>query len=111
MFRVGQKVICVDVGPTPGLGNVSEEAGPLLEEGRIYIVRWVGENPYEPWRVYGTCLRVEGIERRQDKDPDWSDFPFRATRFRPIVERKTDISIFTEMLTPTPQRVRETTEG
>lgn len=32
---------------------------------------------------------------------------FRSKFFRPIVERKTSIAIFTEMLTPSPARSRE----
>ncbi|MCK1717207.1 hypothetical protein [Bradyrhizobium sp. 141] len=28
----------------------------------------------------------------------WPDYPFAAYRFRPAVERKTDISVFTEIL-------------
>jgi hypothetical protein len=33
-------------------------------------------------------------------DGDVGEIPFAAFRFRPVVERKTDISIFTAMLKP-----------
>ena len=39
-------------------------------------------------------------------DGKWRpDFGFRAARFRPVVERNTDISIFTKMLNPSKQTV------
>lgn len=105
-FRVGQKVVCVDAGKTPGI-NARGRAADYLKEGRVYTVRWVGECPHEPWRKLGVNIRLAEVNRGGDAErPEWNDFPFRATRFRPIVERSTDISIFTAMLTPKKTRVR-----
>lgn len=88
MFRVGQKVVCVDVsyfGP-----NTS-----LLRKGDVYTIASV--DAYEDAHgEYGVTL----VEIIPQPAPGWRD-GFRASRFRPVVERKTDISIFTAMLNPT----------
>lgn len=83
-FRVGQKVVCVRAA-----GN------HMLSEGQVYT--------------------VSGIATHRDGRPsvflaevvhDWTPhIPFYADRFRHIVEKKTDISIFTAMLDKTPERV------
>lgn len=83
VFRVGQKIICINASPFafgwPNPWAVGEE----LTDGTIYTVL----------AVDGDAIQIMEIKR-----------PFRwgyaASRFRPIVERKTDISIFTRMLTP-----------
>lgn len=73
-FRVGQKVVCVDAMPCT----------TTLVENAIYTVD----------RIYPLGIVVVEIPA-----PGNNGFFFR--RFRPVVERKTDISIFTEMLTKT----------
>ncbi len=83
-FRVGQKVVCVDAsGQVPGWDKVVE--------GRVYIIRGFTTRP--ACGYYGPI--VEGVVRIH-MGVDW---PFSTDRFRPIVERKTDISVFTAMLT------------
>jgi hypothetical protein len=78
MFNIGQKVVCVDDGGTV-----------LVERGRIYTVHGIGASPKLGlamlWldEVLGADIELAGMYAR---------------RFRPIVERKTDISIFTKML-------------
>jgi len=94
MFRVGQKVVCVDASPiTPG--SIFTGA----QEGGIYTVRWVGPYEDEP------CIRLQETQR-----DCWvrgvRDLPYRSCRFRPLVERKTDISIFKALLNPTKQTER-----
>ena len=78
-FHVGQKVVCVDVG----------EPNEHLRVGAVYTVAGGG----------GNWLREPSIFLVETKHP-LSGLPFWSRRFRPIVERKTDISIFTKMLTP-----------
>jgi hypothetical protein len=84
-FRVGQKVVCI-----------SEDKTRILRRGRIYTIasiRWIGaDETNDP----GLGVTVE--ETPTKEDDEWFA-EFRAERFRPIVERKTDISIFTKMLT------------
>lgn len=81
MFYVGQKVVCV-------LGD-----GNHVQTGSVYEVE----------ASYGKYLVLVGVcERGPGRRPGMGKY-----RFRPIAERKTDISIFTQMLTPSPQRVKE----
>ena len=84
-FRVGQKVVCI-----------SEDKTRILKRGRVYTiasVRWISDA-----ESYNPGLGVTVAETPTREDDEWCA-EFRAERFRPIVERKTDISIFTKMLT------------
>lgn len=95
----GMKVVCVDA-------RASDEYAPRrdryvattddmsgLEEGRIYTVRSTCD-------FYGVVgVRLHEILRPHSKFG--IEVPFAAARFRPVQKRKTDISIFTAMLTPT----------
>lgn len=86
-FRVGQKVICIDeVGQNPNLGDRT------VIKGRIYTVR-------EAYDWFG----YPGI--RLDEIYNYLDRGYSAHRFRPVVERKTDISIFTAMLNTSKREV------
>lgn len=93
MFYVGQKVVCVDDSLEKGQSHTG------LVTGAIYTVSKV-----LPWSDrYGTYgVYVE--EARAIATAHFSD-SFRHNRFRPIVERKTDISCFTDMLKPADERV------
>jgi hypothetical protein len=82
-FQVGQKVECIDaddqdlfIGDTP------------VAKGEFYHVR----EAYDHWQ--GQAMRVQEIRNPIDR-------AYFASRFRAVVEAKTDISIFTEMLTKT----------
>lgn len=83
MFRVGQKVVCVDASGTFH-----------LEKGAIYSILSI-----EVADISGSpILQV-------DCRPDiFGCRGYYATRFRPLVSRKTDISIFTALLTPAGQK-------
>jgi hypothetical protein len=76
-FRVGQKVVCVDAGSWRHLKN-----------GTVYT-------------VLATWAIDDGDPGFLTVDSQRGGGQYRRRRFRPIVERKTDISIFTEMLTKT----------
>lgn len=94
MFYVGQKVVCVDDSETDNMGKKE------LRKDDIYTVIWVGRHFHPDEMVERQCVRLAEVIRKPcEIDPDGS-MPFRASRFRPVVERKTDISIFTEMLNP-----------
>jgi len=86
-FRVGQKVVCVDDSPGKGTGRA-----PTFSKGEVCEVTRL-EPLYE-------CVAV-GVNGE-----DWTWHP---SRFRPVVERKTDISIFTQMLGPQRELVSLTT--
>jgi hypothetical protein len=83
MFYAGQKVVCVD----------DRWQRYFLQKGRIYIVEgdsFVG--------VAGkTYVCVAGVRGSSGLAG------FYTSRFRPLVEKKTDISVFTALLKPVRQ--------
>lgn len=83
MFYVGQKVVCVDV-------SVGAAGLPVrtISLGDIYTVTGC--------RKFGSTEAIWVAEAK----PEYEEWGFYAYRFRPVVERKTDISIFTDMLKP-----------
>ncbi len=83
-FRVGQKVVCVDDIPSPG--KVWYTQKPTV--GHVYTVSGHGVGYYGDYPVIFVAELNNPL------------IGYRETRFRPIVERKTDISIFKAMLTP-----------
>lgn len=94
-FRVGQKVVCVDatspaVTPLPGL--------PVASEGGIYTVTKTQMSPL----TGRPSLQLLELPDSFVGAPLW----YQAKRFRPVVERKTDISIFEKMLTGGKQPAR-----
>ena len=97
-FHVGQKVVCVDARHT-NADDVAE-----LVVGAIYTIRWIGEHSGPShWCGYwapAICVRLEEVRRETDWGRLAFDIPFLASRFRPIQERKTDISVFTKLLAP-----------
>lgn len=105
-FHVGQKVVCVDDDETryrvfaaAGLhfdGNLNG-----LKKGAVYTVRAVGH--YAPYPGL-LCLWLVEIERPIIHliQIVHGEAPYVAARFRPVVERKTDISIFVAMLDRAP---------
>jgi hypothetical protein len=86
MFRIGQKVVCVDDGPTI-FGDPSE-----VVKDAVYTVTKVHASP-DPYGQYGISLA-------EIKSGNGYRDGFRSTRFRPVVERKTSIEIFQRMLNP-----------
>lgn len=79
-FRVGQKVVCVDSNGVKG-----------VTKNRVYVVSCV---------LYDGCIQV-GF----DPWPIENFIAYSDYRFRLVAERKTDISIFTQMLNPSRQEV------
>jgi len=76
-FHIGQKVVCVD-----------------------------DENHFrDSFIAMGTpVIRVEELKREYSSIIDGENV-YAAARFRPVIEHKTDISIFKGMLNPDKQRV------
>jgi hypothetical protein len=104
-FHIGQKVVCIDADPTfiNQHGNLDMDG---LTKGCVYTIRAIGEAPF--WG--GTSIWLEEIHR--SIEPLWmqlGEMPYDVRRFRPVVEKKTDISIFTAMLTPSPKQVERVT--
>jgi hypothetical protein len=94
-FHVGQKVVCVDASPTgkylPRGVTCSNDDMHGLKLGRVYTVRYVGD-----FRDLPVCCLDEII--RPVEPLTGKESGYAQARFRPVVERKTDISVFTEML-------------
>lgn len=91
-FYVGQKVVCVDATPRPGLRKV-------LKEGAIYTISRL-DGPLHEGDENGVDL-VEVPAR----GTNGYQASYRAVRFRPITERKTSIEIFKAMLNPSKTEV------
>lgn len=83
MFHIGQKVECIETSPR----------GTAIK-GQIYTVSWIAP----PGRFSKPAIRVVEIPCHPVTGGFW------ASRFRPIIERKTDISIFRELLNPANHR-------
>lgn len=82
-FKIGMKVVCVDASP------VANWAGDPLVEGAIYVVRNVGYN-----KLTGSwALWLSGMTNRmRRKGIDDLDAGYRASRFRPAVSPKQQVS-------------------
>lgn len=80
-FRVGQEVVCVDED------EATKHYG--IYKDRVYTIASIFE---KAGAIFVYLAEVT------------SDGGWYASRFRPVVTRKTDISVFTAMLTPTKQR-------
>ena len=83
MFRVGQKVVCVNVTPQPGKMWFND--APV--KGSVYTI--------------ASILIIKGIDAvtlvEQKRHP-LSPNGYGAFRFRPAVDRPTDISVFKSLL-------------
>jgi hypothetical protein len=94
-FRVGQKVVFVGGPRLPGEWGIPSP----LKIGSIYTIREI-----DP--IYIGSYGVAGIRLHEMIAPSvmWGAQQIEpatlAHNFRPIVDRKTDISVFTKMLTP-----------
>jgi hypothetical protein len=93
MFHVGQKVCCVN---EPCASQKAKWPGSNWPaKGAVYKIRAINVWPAQ------TLLRLEEVDNRHFEGVLSAIEPgFPSEHFRPIVERKTDISIFTAMLTP-----------
>ena len=89
-FYVGQKVVCVDAKASPG--RIWGADRPV--EGATYTIVGFSKSLYDG----SETLCFEEI-----KNSSVVGLGYHARRFRPIVERKTDISIFKAMLNPSKQ--------
>jgi hypothetical protein len=97
MFWIGQKVVCINDGDIEGLPGATglwydDEA---IHKGRIYTISGVLPDPVYPDRIIVTLFEVK---RRTNCYSIAAYLGYAIERFRPLVEKKTDISIFTELL-------------
>jgi len=93
-FRVGQKVVCVSQRETAAR-LLYPDIGSVWKVRSIAICSITGK----------TGIRLAGW-RLPENPTTGGEFALYPDCFRPVHERKTDISIFKEMLNPTKQRER-----
>lgn len=95
-FYVGQKVVCIDNNRDGGYGDeIVPDVGP------VYTVRELFSCNGHDW------LRLREIKNspRYYTPGGVTEAFFHISRFRPVVERKTSIAIFTAMLNPSTEKV------
>lgn len=101
MFRVGQKVVCVWRKP-----NMKWPGTLPTVVGAIYTVRgieWISA-PYSEGHP-GLYLEELRNEVRMTTEGMWEP-SYRASKFRPVVERSTDITFAHEILRKATKRQR-----
>lgn len=81
MFKVGQKVVCIDDAP---MRNDCGDVMPLrLVRGKVYTVRSIHTEPH----IEGYGVRLEELLNPSivwaDGEREWS---YQSERFRPIAE-------------------------
>ena len=93
MLRVGQRVTCVD----DNRRFIGVDILPnFVVKNKIYTIRALKTHPCIPG--YGVLL-LEVLNPTAHPNADISDeWAFDAGRFRPVEARKTDISIFKQLL-------------
>lgn len=92
-FRVGQKVVCVFDGSYHQPAK-NWQTGSEIFEGRVYTVRTCGDT----YQGFPGIKLQEVILNGWKSGIQLKDVCYRASRFRPVAERKTYISIFKAML-------------
>lgn len=95
-WHAGMKVVCLDIEWPPLAAAAVANGCRLPEPGRIYTIREIDVDARDG-KVY---VRLCEIRNPRVKLHPWSpgEPKFGARRFRPLQPRKTDISIFTDML-------------
>jgi hypothetical protein len=104
MFYVGQKVVCIEItfagSHSLAMQRVRKYGINLPTVRDVYTVSRLGEEKGMP--VVHLC-EIGNWHLAPHIYPEPPGYPSRW--FRPAVERKTDISIFTDMLNPSDERV------
>jgi hypothetical protein len=100
MFRVGQKVVLIN--------DDWVKDDPRMVFGGYYVPYFPVKGPVYTVRDAGAFIRlVEIVNPIRNFRNGENEVCFNASRFRPAVERKTDIAIFQAMLNPSLEDMRE----
>jgi hypothetical protein len=98
MFHIGQPVVCIDADPPPSLSDDCYSAVCHPVRGGIYTIRgFVCPEAYRLTQTPGLVFE-ELINAPIGYTEGMFEPSFNPRRFRPLVERKTDISLFQAML-------------
>ena len=90
-FYVGQKVVCFSVNPSPYPCHHIEVS--KLQINKIYTIREIIKFSDR----YSLRL-VEIVNEPRYFTNGFGEASYKIVRFKPLIEKKTDISIFTEIL-------------
>ncbi|RUU79990.1 hypothetical protein [Mesorhizobium sp. M7A.F.Ca.MR.362.00.0.0] len=96
-WHFGMKVVCVKTWSSRGYGY-GDEIGPVA--GNTYTIREIGYFRSENQGHLQVRLCEIVNKARPYRDIGVREQSFRASRFRPVQNRATDISIFTALLNP-----------
>lgn len=97
-FYVGQQVVCIDAGQAPNVSLPCE-----LTEGALYRIRWLNMFDHYVDGIY-LGVRLFDLDRGICQEWGYKDVPFRASRFRPLVEDT--LAVFRNMAAPVPPSER-----
>lgn len=99
MWYVGQKVVCVYDNVIPGEGGSASLGswfpGEEVHKDQIYTVRSYHTDTRTNHKVFH-LFEVERHESLRKKHGEFIGYGVR--RFRPLLDKKTDISVFTDIL-------------
>lgn len=106
MFYPGQKVVCVDSGARGDRDPFLP--GEAIVEGQVYTVlrSYIWNDPLAGFQPCKCCWLFEVRRCEGAVDTFGPDVGYGQDRFRPLVSRPTDISIFTSLLDG-PKKVTE----
>jgi hypothetical protein len=100
-FMVGQKVVCINdeenLFRVPGMNYLPGLHG--LTKGEIYTITSIYEDKYTKSGIRVTLAEIQRVNKSHEKLFDKvGGAGFDHRRFAPLKEKKTDISIFNEIL-------------
>ncbi|TQX91281.1 hypothetical protein EQW76_00645 [Rhizobium sp. rho-13.1] len=105
-LRVGMKVVCIEGGTQCPVGCVVLNDFVKADKGKVYTVRAVGVGAISQMAIIRLVeIPDQWVDVLLHGEIMRGDVVFDAAAFRPVVERKTDISIFKAMLTPSKARI------
>lgn len=97
-FRVGMKVVCID-DDFNAQGFVPVFVTDLPMRGNVYTISRIEADDDGIW------LFLEEVASRIDVIGGWCEASFGSEGFRPLRERKTDISVFRALLNTNEKKV------
>lgn len=87
----GRKIVCVNNAQTPGR-IWYPDAAPTV--GAIYTIKCIGPSILRPGEIAVYLVELINPHFRDDK----IDCGYKPSRFRPVIDRKTDISELEQLL-------------
>jgi hypothetical protein len=94
-FHVGQRVVCIDASPNPQCDKKT------LTRGKIYVIRAIDTLP--GWKPPGWGVHLEGV--RIFYPGNCVPWAFHPNRFRPVIDRPTNIEVFKRLLAAVPTEI------